>query len=504
MEIAAYCRVSTAKEEQLDSLQNQKDFFAQYARQNGHNLVQVYADEGISGTSLKNRDEFNRLMRDARAGLFEAVVVKDVSRLARNTVDFLVSVRELKSMGINVLFINSNMDSLGDSEFILTVFSALAQEESSNISRRTKFGKRINAEKGRVPQMLFGYDRIDNYTLSINPEEAGIVRKIFTLYNEQGLGCRSISMRLNQDGDRTKCSGNHWDSRGVRRILTNPIYRGILVNHKYEVADYLTGKQVRVPEEEQFYHDRPEWAIVSPDVFEKTQKILESRRVKYDSGTPFRQGRYSGRHLFSTLIKCEVCGRSFTRKTYTYRNTRVFWRCVTNDQQTTERCNNNITLNEPDLIDALKEYVSSLIPRQEAFIAEVLATLQQKIPKAADSSQTRRELEAKRKKLLTRKERYQQMFANDLISLPELKAKLGSIENEVQTVNKALEQIRQSAGTGNPAEQRKHQCTEEIQRFLALDNITNADLRRLIDHISVNRDGSVQIVLKKVGDRSGF
>ena len=153
----------------------------------GHALFRLYADEGISGTSLKRRDEFNRLMRDARCGFFHAVVVKDVSRLARNTVDFLVSIRELKAMGINVIFLNANMDSMGDSEFILTLFSAMAQEESANLSKRTKFGKLQNARHGRVPLKLFGYDRIDNFTLAINPEEARIVRKIFSLYNEQGL-----------------------------------------------------------------------------------------------------------------------------------------------------------------------------------------------------------------------------------------------------------------------------------------------------------------------------
>ena len=127
MKIAAYCRVSTSKEEQLDSLENQKAFFTAYASRNGYDLVRLYADEGISGTSLKNRDAFNRMMLDAQKKLFSMVVVKDISRLARNTVDFLVSIRQLKALGITVLFLNANMDSLGDSEFVLTIFGAMAQ-----------------------------------------------------------------------------------------------------------------------------------------------------------------------------------------------------------------------------------------------------------------------------------------------------------------------------------------------------------------------------------------
>ena len=184
MRIAAYCRVSTDKEEQLDSLENQKEFFSEYAEKHGHTLIRLYADEGISGTSLKKRNEFLRLIKDARLGLFESVVVKDISRFARNTVDFLQSIRELKALGVNIIFITANMQSLGESEFVLTIFGAMAQEESANLSKRVKFGKKINAQKGRVPQRIFGYDRIDNFTLKINYHEAQVVREIYRLYLE--------------------------------------------------------------------------------------------------------------------------------------------------------------------------------------------------------------------------------------------------------------------------------------------------------------------------------
>ena len=495
MKIAAYCRVSTDKTEQASSLIHQKEFFIEYAKRNGHELFQLYADEGISGTSLKNRTAFNQLMKDARCGFFQAVVVKDISRLARNTVDFLVSIRELKAMGINVIFLNANMDSMGDSEFILTLFSAMAQEESANLSKRTKWGKKINAEKGRVPLRLFGYDRIDNFTLAINPEESKVVRKIFSLYNEQGCGCRTISLILNRDGDKTKF-GNDWNARGVRRVLVNPIYKGTLVNHKYEIEDFLTGKQVTIPAEEHFLHQRPEWAIISPEVFQKTQEIMASRRMQYGSGEPFREARFSSRHLFSTLIKCEHCGRSFTRKTYTYVNTRVYWRCVTNDQYTAERCDNNVTLNEPDLIRELKQYFRSLISDREALIAGVLSGLEQKIPKTDNPSLIRQDLEQKRKKLLSKKERYQEMYANDLITLSELKIKLSRIMEELKASEIDLEQLEQSAGIHHNAEQAIRLYSQEIFRFLELETITNTDMRRILDHITVNRDGNVQVVLK--------
>ena len=496
MKIAAYCRVSTDKDEQIDSLNHQKEFFAEYAQRNGHQLYRLYADEGITGTSLKKREEFKRLLVDAELGLFQMVVVKDISRFARNTVDALQSIRKLKAMGINTLFLTANMDSMGDSEFILTLFSAMAQEESNNLSKRVKWGKKINAEKGRVPQRLFGYDRVDNFTLAINQEEARIVRKIFSLYNEQGLGCRTISMTLNRDDDKTKY-GNDWNARGVRRVLVNPIYCGVLVNHKYEIEDFLTGKQVNIPKEEHFYHQRPEWAIVSPEVFQKTQEIMDARRIKYESGEPFKEGRYSSKHIFSTLIKCAHCGRSFTRKTYTYVNTRVYWRCVTNDQYTAEKCDNRVCLDEPELIEQLRQYVSSQIADKESFISSVLAGLEKQTPVSHNPEHTKKEIETKRKRLLAKKDRYQEMYANDLITMEELKNKITAVTDELRDVDMDLENIKRFPKNVSNAEETIRRFTEEINRFLELETVINVEMRRILDHISVDKNGNVRVVLKK-------
>ena len=156
MRIAAYCRVSTDKEDQLNSLEAQKEFFAQYTRRTGDTLVGLYADEGISGTKVRNRREFLHMMADARRGSFDQVVVKDISRFARNTVDLLQNVRELKALGIETQFLTANMTSMGSSEFVLNIFGALAQEESANTSKRVKFGKKLNGEKGRVPNLVYG------------------------------------------------------------------------------------------------------------------------------------------------------------------------------------------------------------------------------------------------------------------------------------------------------------------------------------------------------------
>ena len=496
MKIVAYCRVSTDKGDQLDSLDNQKRFFAEYAQKHNHKLVRVYADEGISGTRLKKRTEFLRLLADAKLGLFEAVVVKDISRFARNTVDFLQSIRELKSLGINTLFITANMESLGESEFVLTIFGAMAQEESANLSKRVKFGKRINAEKGRVPQRIFGYDRIDNYTLCINETEAEIVREIYRLYTEEGMGCRTISLYLNAENKKTKFNCD-WNPRAVRRVLTNPIYSGHYVNHKYEIKDYLTGKQVHIPKEEHFHHNRPEWAIISSELFSEAQKQLNERRAQYDSGPPFRDARYSTKHLFSTLIKCEHCGRSFCRKHYKYKTERIYWKCTTNDQFTAVRCDNNIKLEEQDLIDQVRDYLSNIIQNRDAFVSDIISAVCDKTS-IENSPQDVDKLKKKQQSLLTKKERYQELYANDIITMDELKSKVAQISKDLRTLEEELDDYNVTQSAKKKIENLSDSYIQEIEDFLSLKTVTNMDLRKIIECIIVDKFGNVRIILKNL------
>lgn len=499
MRIAAYCRVSTDREEQKDSLAHQKEFFLEYAKKNGYDLFRLYADEGISGTSLKKRVEFQRLMQDAQMGLFEMVVVKDISRVARNTVDFLQSIRVLKSSGINVVFITANMTSLGDSEFILTIFGAMAQEESGNLSKRVKWGKKINAKKGRVPQRIYGYDRIDNFTLQVNPIEANVVRKIFYLYLNEGLGCRGISLALNADDAKTKF-GCEWNPRGVRRVLTNPIYCGHYINNKYEIEDFLTGHQVRIPVEQNYHHDRPDWAIVTVDEFWRAQIQIEERRRKYQTFSGHTtDARYSTRHLFSTLIKCEHCGKSFCRRKYTYVNTREYWICSTNSQYTAAQCDNLVKIEEAELFAEIQTYLSSLIRDKDRFVQGILAEVNRHRSDVQDQVKVE-DVEKKRKRLLAKKSRYQEMYANDVMTMVELKEKTAQITGELAALDDSLKRLERSVAVQQDSENLVKLYIKEIERFLKLETATNLDLRRIIDHISVNKDGTARIILKKLDD----
>lgn len=307
---------------------------------------------------------------------------------------------------------------------------------------------------------------------------------------------------MNREQRKTKYDCE-WNPRAVRRVLTNSIYCGHYVNHKYEIADYLTGKQVHISPEEYFHHERPEWAIVSPEVFAQAQSQMNQRRTQYDSGEPFKGARYSSKHLFSTLIKCEHCGRSFCRKHYTYVNTRVYWKCTTNDQYTAERCDNTVKLEEADLLSELRMYFASLIQDKEKFMAEVLATMEKQLPTQQIPDETHR-VEQRQKELLVKKNRYQEMYANDIISMEELKTQVTKITEELQSLNCELERWARSLEARKHADSFLKQYVQEIERFLHLETMTNMDLRKIIDHISVNKDGNVRIILKKLENMDTF
>ncbi len=277
MRYAAYCRVSTGSDEQLNSLINQRRFFEEYVTKRGDTLTYIYADRGISGKSMENRTEFLRLLEDSKKDIFDAVIVKDISRFARNTLDFLTGIRTLKANGVDVIFLGANQKVLGESEFILTVFAALAQEESCALSKRIIFGKKQGAKGGRVPNMIYGYNKIDTYTLRINKEEAIVVERIYKMYNNEEKGFRKIASELNRCHIPTKL-GKEWNPKGVKRILTNPLYMGVLINNKSETVDFLLSQRRSVPKEERYYHKRDSLAIITPEVFEKAKEKMEKHR----------------------------------------------------------------------------------------------------------------------------------------------------------------------------------------------------------------------------------
>lgn len=497
MNIAAYCRVSTDKSDQLNSLEAQKKFFAEFTERNGHNLVRLYADEGISGTKIKNRKEFQKLMRDAKQGLFDMVVVKDISRFARNTVDFLQSIRALKVLGIETTFLTANMTVLGNSEFVLTIFGALAQEESANTSKRVKFGKKMNAEKGRVPNIVYGYDKTigDYFNLEINKEEARNVRQIYKWYIDEGYGAAKIANMLNEQGIKTKrnCA---WSQNAICRILTNELYTGKIINGKEEVEDFLTGVRTTKEESEWLITDKPELRIIEPEIFDKAQEVLKSRHKAFK----LNKERQSNKYIFSTLIKCKECGWSFRRTVRTYKNTYIRWVCSGHNGKGVDNCPNAVTIDEAELIQALDEYFKEILKDKKNIINRIVKEFNRIYKKKEDNEQYENELMTELAKLKKTREKYMDMYTDDLISREELNEKIGGMKKKIEKLENELKLVEYNLNKGDQLEEIVQHTFKNIEGITSVADMTNEQLKQIIQKIEVDKEGNVDIYLRIFGD----
>ena len=501
MKIAAYCRVSTEKEAQIDSLEKQIEFFNEFTKKNGYELYKLYADEGISGKQIKHRKQFQQMMIDAKAKKFDKVVVKDVSRFARNTVDLLQSVRELKSYGVQVDFLNNGEVMEGGSEFILTILGAMAQQESANMSKRVKFGKDITAKKGRVPNLVFGYDKIpdERYTLKINEEETKIVKEIFESYVYKGIGTTKIAWNLNDRGIRTKKTKSKWVQTSIVRMLKNPIYTGRVTNKKSEVTDFITGTRKELPEEEWIVVERPEMRIISDELFNRAQELLEQRSNEFKLNNKREKTEY----VFSTLIYCKHCGYSFRRikRKYTADGPEyIRWVCSGRNSMGVNHCPNTTVIDEEELLNAIKIYLKSIIKNKKDFMKAVEKEFE-KITKLRENNERSEEsLLKKIEKVTVKKQKYMEMFQNEIINIQELKKYTNPLNEDIARLERELKLITSEIKEKDVLEKELNKTIKTVDDILNNQTITNAMLKTIIDVIEVDSDSNVEVRLKLLNE----
>ena len=501
MKIAAYCRVSTEKEAQIDSLEKQIEFFNEFTKKNGYELYKLYADEGISGKQIKHRKQFQQMMIDAKAKKFDKVVVKDVSRFARNTVDLLQSVRELKSYGVQVDFLNNGEVMEGGSEFILTILGAMAQQESANMSKRVKFGKDITAKKGRVPNLVFGYDKIpdERYTLKINEEEAKIVKEIFESYVYKGIGTTKIAWNLNDRGIRTKKTKSKWVQTSIVRMLKNPIYTGRVTNKKSEVTDFITGTRKELPEEEWIIVERPEMRIISDELFNRAQELLEQRSNEFKLNNKREKTEY----VFSTLIYCKHCGYSFRRikRKYTADGPEyIRWVCSGRNSMGVNHCPNTTVIDEEELLNAIKIYLKSIIKNKKDFMKAVEKEFE-KITKLRENNERSEESLLKEiEKVTVKKQKYMEMFQNEIINIQELKKYTNPLNEDIARLERELKLITSEIKEKDVLEKELNKTIKTVDDILNNQTITNAMLKTIIDVIEVDSDSNIEVRLKLLNE----
>lgn len=317
--VAVYCRVSTDKEDQLESLDNQMKSFRLRIEQNkGWKLVKIYADEGISGTSMKHRVQFRAMIDDCKAGKIDYILCKSISRFARNTVDTLTTVRELQEAGVQVYFEKENIDTANSvSEMLLTIMASFAQEESRSISENVKWGIRKRFEEGKEMKVpLYGFYHTEDALFLIRQDEAKIVREIFERYVH---GETPTEIMNDMIARKVKPpAGDCWKRLQLGRMLKNEKYAGDSILQKTYVENHLTHRQIRNTEGAvpQFVVKDGHSAIVERHVFEQAQKIMEMRRLGSGNTT----------YPYGEMLKCPFCGKSLVHgglSNFTYKGERI-------------------------------------------------------------------------------------------------------------------------------------------------------------------------------------
>lgn len=334
LRVAAYCRVSTSTLEQLNSYRAQKDFYENMIRSNPEwEFVDVYADEGITGTSTKKRNDFQRLMSDCERMEIDLVITKSISRFARNTTDCIRAVRKLKSLGIAVEFEKEKINTLSaESELILTILSSIAEEESKSISQNIKWANQKRAMEGKPAifcNKLYGYKRDYRNGIEIIPEEAEIVRYIFNSY-VNGKSHGTIAKELMESGVKTANGRSKWAISTVKLIITNEKYVGdMLVGKQYVTEDGTYKRKRNYGQAPQYYITDHHPAIVSRDLFEKAQAVIAQRRKQF--GIDMNNlDKYNNRYIFSHRAFCGECGCRLTRVIIGNNRYKrcVTWRCA--------------------------------------------------------------------------------------------------------------------------------------------------------------------------------
>lgn len=309
LKAAAYCRVSTDKNDQANSFESQQNYFKDYIkRQSEWELYEIYADEGISGTSTKKRLRFHQMIADAHMGKFHMILTKEVSRFSRNILDTISYTRELKALGISVIFMNDGITtSDADAELRLSIMASLAQEESRKTSERVKWGQSRRMEQGIVfGHSMLGYD-IKNGKMTINPQGAELVKLIFQKYGNEKKGSSVIAKELYEAGYQTYSGSTKWHSSHIIKILKNEKYVGDLIQKKTITPDYLTHEKKYNHGEESYIriqnHHEP---IIDRALWNLVQEELKNRNLHNHEGN-----RHSNRYIFSGKIKCGACGHTF-------------------------------------------------------------------------------------------------------------------------------------------------------------------------------------------------
>lgn len=475
--VAAYCRVSTEFEEQESSYDVQVEHYTNYINSNPDwEMVEVYADDGISGTNTKKRDEFNRMIEDCKAGKIDMILTKSISRFSRNTVDCLKYTRELKDMNIAVFFEKENINTLDSKgEVLMTIMAALAQQESESLSANVRLSIQFRNQQGKVQinhNWFLGYTKDEDGKLVIVPEEAAIVQRIYAEYMD-GKSFLQIKRSLEADGIKNGAGHKKWHESNIKQILTNEKYIGDALLQKTYTVNTLEKKRVNnngiAPK---YYVEGSHEAIIDKDVFLRVQAEIARRANILTDG---KKRIYSSRYALSSIVFCGHCGDIFRRVKWNNRGCQsTVWRCVSRVLKKSSGIDCPArTIHEEVLQAAVVTAVNDDWSRKDDILPELRENIRAVLEEDTDAKLAEIDAAVRQKQ-------------TELLDAGKDQSKIDKIGDEIVTLREKRQAILTEAAMRKDVQDR----IEDLSSFLdeqveAVTEYSETLVRRLIEKITV-------------------
>ena len=504
LRVAAYCRVTTKQEEQLNSYENQVEHYTHRIQaENSWTLEGIYADKGISGTSVKKREEFNRMIRRCKQGKIDMIITKSIARFARNTVDCLKYVRLLHELGVDVYFEEQGIHSdQPGAEFYITIYGSIAQSESENMSANIIWGKNQSAKAGKVNfhyKNFLGYRKGEDGQPEIVPEEAEIIRLIYDRFLA-GDSLKGIAQVLQEKHIPSPSGKEVWQLSTIQSILSNEKYKGDAVINKTYITDCLS-KKVRANngERPKFYVENNHPAIIDAGTFGRVQEELArrsgKRKVK-QKGTTTEQGKYSSKYALTELLICGECKTPYRRCTWTAGDKKkIVWRCISRLDFGKKYCHHSPTVEESVLHTAVMNAIMQTAKQN----TEVLQTLKLHIGMGLEGEKSEddrldlqvriAEIDAEFRKMLDR------VSADTVETFDE--------ETATRLMNEKSRLQRQLDGIAEADQRRKSARSRLDDIFTILDGIKNRPMeyddqivRQLLECVVVDSKEQITVIFK--------
>ena len=470
LRVAAYCRVSTKEEEQASSYEAQCEYYTDKIMSNKEwTMAGIFADEGITGTSTKKRTEFLRMIRQCKQKKIDLILTKSIQRFARNTLDCINYTRILRQLGIGVLFEKENINSLpADSEFMITMYGAMAQSESESISGNIRRGRQMHANVGtlKVPcHRLYGYKKDENEKFCIIPEQAEVVREIYERY-KNGASLRNLKDWLESNHIKTVLGTEEWSVSAIKGILTNEKYCGDVLLQKTFCTDVISKKIVKnIGQMTQYYMPDHHEGIVSKEQYQAVQAEMARRGALRSPSKQAVTGRscYTSKYALSDRLFCGECGTLYRRKARNIKgNIYHEWRCVSRLEYGKKYCHESPTLREIPLQNAILAAINSAMSNKPALLNHIRNAVSLELLPVQGQTMSLADIECRLEQL---EERFQQLLAEaiDADDKEACNAQFAEILTEQTALKEQKEEILQSSADADRV------CTRMKQAEQALD-----------------------------------